>query len=149
MYLPSKEEFEKELSTIQNEESKEKLTKIYNHLTGTKKIRNIKSVCKELIKELFKTEFSTDVNIPYRFLNSNLGSIVFTALYCKSIEKYYNATEVVELTKTLENPKGFSRQFIVMEANSGNLKGTKKGSWVFEETDVNEWLIKKNITPIE
>lgn len=148
MFIPEKKELVKEIEILENEEIKQKLLILYDHLLGKKNVVNVNVIVKEVITELFPNRFSTDVMIPLAFHDTLIAKLLFSIIYCKQ-ERMYGMQEVIELTKTDKKPSGFTRQYLGQEIQNKNLHGEKKGGrWLFKESEVNRYLAKKGITNI-
>lgn len=135
MHIPNKKEFLKELEGIKNDKVKSDLIKVYNHLIGKEKVDNVKNLINDIFKELFKSEFSEEINIPYRFLNTLIAKVLFTVMFYSELEKTYSVNEVAGLL-------GCSRQYVWQIKDK--LNGYKEGGRLkFKESDIKAYMAKK------
>lgn len=145
MLIPEKDVFMNEINTIPNIETRDKLEMLYDHLKGYKNIDTPNNLVKEVINKLFISPFNDKALIPMEFIESPIGVVLFSILFGMK-EKTYTIQDLVEFTKTPEKPNGFTKQYIGLEIQAGNLKATKiNNRWTFQESDVTEWLIKKEL----
>ncbi|MBU3173256.1 hypothetical protein [Clostridium estertheticum] len=150
MLIPEKEEFLKEIdktATI-NVETREELIRIYNHLKGYEKIVNINECLENVLREMFG-KYTTDIMIPYQFHKSMIGTVIFSVMYGMK-EVTYTVKDIIQLTKTDKNPKGYTKQYVGQEIRDGNLKGNvERGRHVFVKEDVNKYLVTKGLKTIQ
>jgi len=146
--IPDKDTFMNEVNNIENDDIKNNLVIIYNHLMKYKKYEKIGGITKEVLKQLFENKFTPQVLIPLEFLDTAIGKVIFTAMFNYS-DRTYTVRELIEFTKTPEKPKGLSKAQISQDFASGKLKGEKKGNrLIFTESQVNDYLISKGYDPL-
>lgn len=98
-------------------------------------------LAEKIMKILFKHPYSNQVLVDWNFFDTPIGEVVLK-IKAGSPEKIYYATDIAELL-------GCTVQYINREANNDNIIGEKRRKvWVFKESDVNEYLIKKGHSPI-
>lgn len=149
MIIPSKKIFMKEVNRIKNEEIRIKLSNIYDHLTGVNKLDNAKEVINEILESMFCLSKDVGILIPYSFLDSNIGRVLFSAFYGFN-QSIYTINDIIDFTKSEKKPKGFTRQYIIKEINNGNIAGVFFNSnWFFYEDEINRYLLKKGLNTIE
>lgn len=149
--IPDFKTFEKEVEKIDNPKTKEKLFSLYEHLKGIKKLDNKRELLKEVFSSLFSFNIiSTSILIPYEFLDTNIGKVLFLLFYdFESEEKKYTVADLILMTKSDEKPKGFSKAYISKEIAAGNLKGTiNNGRYYFSTSQINNYLERKGFNKI-
>lgn len=139
MFIPEKIQYEQEAARF-NDQISSKLYELYDHLLGTKKIKNAKMAVKSILSEMFKTQYSSETNIPLKFLDTSVGKVLFGILFGTD-EKMYIVNDIIQLTVSDKRPKGVSRAWLAKEIKEGYLKGTyQNGRWTFTESEVDEYL---------
>ncbi|MGL5381740.1 helix-turn-helix domain-containing protein [Clostridium sp.] len=135
------EAFEKELKNLGKDDvikKIEELYQVYKLLDSDNEIQfdNIQSQIEEILEILFKNQYSNELMIPYSFLNSEIGKVLFTIKYSNT-EKVFTSSEVAEML-------GCSLQYIAKLVKEGKLKGQKKsGRNYFFESDVVKFMENK------
>lgn len=130
--------FNKELKQLVQNDVVEKINElyqVYKMLDSNKEIEfdNIQSQIDDILEKLFKNQYSNELMIPYSFLNSEIGKVLFTIKYSNT-EKVYTSTEVAEML-------GCSLQYIAKLVKEDKLKGHKKtGRNYFFESDVIKFM---------
>lgn len=148
MLIPEKKDLMKEIELLKDENIKDKVLKLYNHILGKEEVPNVNVIVKETLADLFPNRFSSEVMIPLSFHDTLIAKLLFSIMYCQQ-EKMYSMQELIELTKTDEKPLGLTRQYLGQEIKNKNLKAEKKGNrWLFKESEVNRYLAKKGISNI-
>lgn len=134
--IPSRTKFLNEVKKSNFDENiKKDLISIYEHLLGNEKIENIEILVDQTIKKLFPAVYSTDNMIPYSFVSTSIGTVLFTALFKE--DKLLTVNEVMEIS-------GFTRQYITQEIKAGNLNAEKISSvWKLREKEVYDYLESK------
>ncbi|MBN1040256.1 hypothetical protein DVW12_16330 [Clostridium botulinum] len=99
-----------------------------------------------IIEELFNPlQIYKEPLIPLSFLQSNIGKTLLDVINV-SDNRVISINDVVEMSKTETNKKGYSYQYINKEIKSGKLKGIKhNGNWQIQYKDAVKFLEKKNI----
>lgn len=149
MIIPDKVEFEDSIATL-NEISKKLLLSLYDHLAGHKLLDNPQAAVGLALKRLFPPGYMTDeILVPYSFHFTVLGQVIFGVMYGSNVGKLYTVNELIELTKTNERPKGYTKQYIYQELRDkdGFFSGRAiyKGAWYIPEVVVMEFLKLKGI----
>lgn len=133
MNIPDRKIFMKEVESLTNEKVKERLIKVYEAFLGKEDKVNLKKEAKDVLKELFKKDFSKEIDIPFSFLDTTIAKLLFGIMYATE-EKQYTMGDLVELT-------GYTRQYLWQEIESKNLKGDKVGGrWRFNESEVKRYM---------
>jgi hypothetical protein len=146
MFIPQKEDVIKELNEIADKSIKKDVLELYEHLLGKKTVDNAKDKIEDVLRKMFRNQYSKDVSLPLDFcINSTIAMVLFNILY--SDEVLYSTLDLIKLTETEENPKGYTRSYICQEIKNGRLKAIKKGgSNFFTEREVMRYLITKEIS---
>lgn len=145
MIIPQKADVIKELSEVNDAKLKKDVLELYEHLLGTKTVENAKDKIEDVLRRMFKNQYSKDVYIPLEFcINSSVAKVLFNILYADEV--LYSTLELMELSITKDYPNGYTRQYISQEVKNGRLSAIKKGgSLFFTEREVNRYLIGKGI----
>jgi hypothetical protein len=146
MIIPDRKYVIVELNDLKDKSLEKVVLELYDHLLGKKTIDNAKDKIEDVLRKMFKIQYSKDVHIPLDFcINSSIAKVLFNILYAD--EALYSTLDMMKLTETPENPKGYTRQYICKEVRTGRLKATKKGgSNFFTESEVIRYLITKGIS---
>lgn len=146
MIIPDLEELLKETNQLNlSKEVEDKIIQVYNFCKGFKEteIENIDEFIKDILKNIFNSNFTSDIMIPFDFINTNIGKILFYAKFGIE-EELYSIKDLIELSKTPERPKGFTKQYIKQEIDAHRLKAFKRSyRWYITKAEVNRFLEKK------
>ncbi|HBJ1651997.1 hypothetical protein HYH38_16235 [Clostridium botulinum] len=115
-----------------------------NHLNKTQ--QEIYALALEIVEDLFNPlQIYKEPIIPLSFLQSNIGKILLDVIN-GSYNRMISINDVVEMSKTEKNKKGYSYQYINKEIKAGKLRGIKhNGSWQIQYKDAVKFLETKNI----
>lgn len=136
--MVSKESYIKEIDSIKISESvKEKLMYLYDCYLGKQTCKFLKNEIKLVLEEMLKNDFSKEILIPYKFLESSIGIVLFT-LQFKGVEKIYNTKDLIELS-------GYSKQYIHQQIRDKAIVSHKdsNGNYFFDESEVMSYLKQK------
>lgn len=133
--MVSKKSYISEIETIKtSEKCKEKLIFLYDVYLGKQTCKSIKNEIKAVLEEIFKSDYSKEIMIPYAFLETSVGIVLFTLQY-NGEEKLYNTKDLIELA-------GFSKQYIHQQITDKVIKSHKdsNGNYFFYESEVMDYL---------
>lgn len=136
--MVSKESYIKEIESLKISEScRDKLIFLYDCYLGKQECKSIKNEVKTVLEEMFKNDFSKDITIPYKFLESSVGIVLFS-LQFKGEEKIYNTRDLIELS-------GYSKQYIHQQIRDKAIVSHKdsNGNYFFYESEVMNYLKNK------
>lgn len=120
------------------------LGKIYFDTNPTNIInkQEIYKLSSTIIDELFNPmNLYSEALIPISFMKSTVGKVLFEVI---NDNRTITINELIEMSKTTENPKGYSYQYINKEIKIGRLSATQcNGRWEIEYEDAIKFLEKK------
>lgn len=139
-------DFESCLSDISDPGVKAELLSLYELYTGigTFKPNKLNQTpldgCRkrivDVLEKLFKMDFSYEYAIPWKFISSPIGEVLFR-LYFLDAEKQYTPTEISQLINS-------TRQYITNEIKYKKLLAHKIGGrWIVKQVDLNDWLARR------
>jgi hypothetical protein len=149
MIIPDKDKFAGSIANL-DEVTKRILLSLYDHLAGHRQLDDPQAAVEAALKRLFPPGYLTDeIMVPYSFHFTPLGQVLFGVMHGNNAGKLYTVNELIELTKTDERPKGYSKQYIYLELRDkdGCFYGRAiyKGAWYIPEVVVMEFLKLKGI----
>lgn len=115
-----------------------------NHLNKTEHEIYLLSI--NILEELFNPlQLYNEPIIPLSFLQSNIGKTLLGIINDNN-NRVLTIYDVVKMSKTKNNEKGYSYQYINKEIKVGRLKATKyNGSWQIEYEEAIKFMERKNI----
>lgn len=115
-----------------------------NHLNKTEHEIYLLSI--NILEELFNPlQLYNEPIIPLSFLQSNIGKTLLGIINDNN-NRVLTIYDMVKMSKTKNNEKGYSYQYINKEIKVGRLKATKyNGSWQIEYEEAIKFLERKNI----
>lgn len=138
MFIPEKQQYTEEVLKF-NEKIQEDLFELYDHLLGVKKIKNPNKAVKSVLSGIFANQYSNEVNIPLKFLETAVGKTLFVIMFGME-ERTFTVNDIIQMTKS-DREKGVSRAWLKKEIDSGTLKGTfQNGRWIFTESQVEDYF---------
>lgn len=149
MIIPDKDVFVDSISEF-DVTTRGILLSLYDHLAGHQMLDDPQEAVELALKGLFPPGFMmTEITVPFSFHFTPLGQVIFGVMYGSNVDKLYTVNELIELTKTDERPKGYSKQYIYQELRDkdGCFYGRAiyKGAWYIPEVVVMEFLKLKGI----
>jgi hypothetical protein len=114
---------------------------LYLSVSGVKMDINVSYLSDKIIKSL-NTNANINILSFWEFLQTEVGRAIVKAKFKLSNEIYF-IDDVKEIT-------GFSKEFILHEIKSKNIKYGKRNEEIFfKEDDIREYLSKKNIDTLD
>lgn len=106
-----------ELQLFNRSDLAERIFNIVDLVNERKITPKMRSEVKFIFNELFGKAFDKSISIPYEFLETITGEVLFTAFY--NLEQYVTITDLIKMT-------GYTRQWIWQCIQSGKIKGGGK-----------------------
>ena len=136
--LPNKKDFKQQVDSLNLNENVQKL--LFDLYEDAEKNKQNDTV-DEIINCLFPKTFTKDNMIPYSFVFTPIGTVLFTTLFNNT--NYCSMNDVIEYSFKYYK-KGLSRQYLSQEIYQGRLKALKyNGRWKFRKSDVKKYFENK------
>lgn len=139
MFIPEKEQYREEALRF-SPKIQGGLFELYDHILGTRKIKNAQKMVRTILSEIFTAQYSNETNIPLKFLDTSIGKVLFTIMFGME-ERIYTVNDIIQMTVSESKEKGVSRAWLAKEIKEGSLVGTfSNGRWIFNESQVDDYL---------
>ena len=106
-----------ELNILKRPDLAQKVINIAQLLKEGKISIGMRNEVKSILTSLFGKPYEKSISIPYEFLETITGEILFSAFY--NLEQYVTISDIMKMT-------GYTRQWIWQCIKSGKLKGGAK-----------------------
>lgn len=139
LYLSEAQKIIAEYQGLNEKEFLEKMDKIYSYASGDYKVDDAaRALVEEILELLFK--LPTTYVIPYSFIKSPVGRVLFTVLF-GSNEKYYSSKDVTAII-------GKTRSLISHDLKEGLLVadqyGGRRNIFIYE-SDLKDYMKRKGM----